>query len=79
MNSLASLLLPSKILGGEPRRPPPPLLGVGGAGSPPASMQFPSVDIVGAVCMGYWVPRGAGVKMCLDIASASKVQVKTGF
>jgi hypothetical protein len=79
MNSLASLLLPSKILGGEPKRAPPLLLGIGGAGFSPASTWFPSVDMVGAVYTGYWVSRGAGVKICLDIAVASRDWVKTGF
>ena len=61
MNSLASDLFLLKILGGEPRRPLPPLLGIEG-GSPPVRAQFPLVDMVAAVKAGCCVSRGAGVK-----------------
>ena len=76
MNSLASDLFPSKILGGEPKRPPLPLLGAGG--SPPVKARFPSVDMV-AIIAGCCVSRGAGVKVCLDNAAASRDWVRTGF
>jgi len=71
--------LPSKIFGGEPSRLPLPLLGTGGASSL-VRAQFPSVVMVTGfwVNSGCWVSRGAGVKVCLDMAVASRVWVITG-
>ena len=72
INSLASNCLPLKTFGGEPNRPPP-LLGAGV--SPPVRAWFSLVDMVTGfwVNSGCWVSRGVGVKICPDIATASRV------
>ena len=79
MNSLASDHLPLKIFGKEPNRLPLPLLGTGGT-FPLVRARFPLVDMIAGfwVNSGCWISRGAGVKICPDMATALRVQVITG-